>query len=63
MDEMRKYGSCGKDEWHEDEAVSFCKETKSDYAFMFFCLVIVVAAMGLGFLRRRSKTASVSRGG
>ncbi|GAB1733599.1 hypothetical protein NU195Hw_g1522t1 [Hortaea werneckii] len=20
MDEMRKYGSCGKDEWHEDEA-------------------------------------------
>ncbi|KAI6848005.1 hypothetical protein KC332_g2032 [Hortaea werneckii] len=62
MDEMRKYGSCSKDYWHEDEAVNFCKETKSDYAFMFFCLVIVVALVGLGFLRRRAKTVSASGG-
>ncbi|KAI7278290.1 hypothetical protein KC319_g4193 [Hortaea werneckii] len=62
MDEMRKYGSCSKDYWHEDEAVSFCKETKSDYSFMFFCLVIVAVVVGLGFFRRRSKTESVSRG-
>lgn len=62
MDEMRKYGSCSKNYWHEDEAVSFCKETKSDYSFMFFCLVIVAVVVGLGFFRRRSKTESVSRG-
>ncbi|KAI7243062.1 hypothetical protein KC340_g1020 [Hortaea werneckii] len=62
MDEMRNYGGCSKDSWQEDEAVSFCKETKSDVAFMFFCLVIVIAVVGLGFFRRRAKTASTSGG-
>ncbi|KAI6881409.1 hypothetical protein KC360_g5418 [Hortaea werneckii] len=62
MDEMRKYGGCSKDYWHEDEAVRFCKETKSDVGFMFLCLVIVVAVVGLGFFRRRAKTASASDG-
>ncbi|KAI7211455.1 hypothetical protein KC333_g7664 [Hortaea werneckii] len=60
---MRECGSCSKDDWHEDGAVSFCKETKSDYAFMFFCLVILAAVVGLGFIRRRrEKTASASGG-
>ncbi|KAI7366178.1 hypothetical protein KC354_g4330 [Hortaea werneckii] len=59
---MREYGSCNQDDWHEDEAVSFCKETKSDHAFMFFCLVVLAAVMGLGFIRRRAKTASASGG-
>ncbi|KAI6819593.1 hypothetical protein KC352_g4710 [Hortaea werneckii] len=62
MDEVRKYGGCGKEYWHEDQAVSFCKETKSDVAFMFLCLVVVVAVVGLGFFRRRAKTASASGG-
>lgn len=62
MDEMRKYGGCSKDYWHKDEAVSFCKETKSDVGFMFLCLVIVVAVVGLGSFRRRAKTASASDG-
>ena len=59
---MREYGSCSKDDWDEDEAVSFCRETKSIYAFMFFCLVVLAAVMGLGFIRRRAKTASASGG-
>ncbi|GAB1739794.1 hypothetical protein NU219Hw_g4730t1 [Hortaea werneckii] len=57
---MREYGSCSKDDWHEDEAVSFCKETKSDYAFMFFCLFVLAAVVGLGFIRRRAKTVSAA---
>ncbi|KAI7232814.1 hypothetical protein KC330_g5724 [Hortaea werneckii] len=59
---MREYGSSSKDNWDEDEAVSFCKETKLDYAFMFFCPVVLAAVIGLGFIRRRTKTASTAGG-
>ncbi|KAI7157996.1 hypothetical protein KC349_g5157 [Hortaea werneckii] len=59
---MREYGSCSKDDRDEDEAVNFCKETKSDYAFMFLCLVVLAVIIGLGFIRRRAKTVPASGG-
>ncbi|KAI7205399.1 hypothetical protein KC316_g245 [Hortaea werneckii] len=59
---MREYGNCSKDDLDEDEAVSLCKETKSDYAFMFFCLVVLAAVTRLGFIRRRTKAVSASGG-